>query len=137
MLLTGMLRWSVWSNIRRASNKGVEGNLKGDGSLLGSKYNIGHCYYRYKTAKTKHRVLLLFTKTNCSILPSYMLIIFQLSLYFVSFPFLLFCIVILLPSSMLCNCEVLIDKPVLLFIRYHEEKGKHEEKADCYMLQNR
>ena len=38
MLLTGMLRWSVWQNLRRASNKGVDGNLKGDGSLLGSKY---------------------------------------------------------------------------------------------------
>lgn len=41
MLLTGMLRWSVWSNLRRASNKGVEGNLKGDGSLLGSVFLLG------------------------------------------------------------------------------------------------
>ncbi|XP_069977491.1 peroxiredoxin-like 2A [Penaeus vannamei] len=35
MLLTGMLRWSVWNNIMRANKKGVEGNLKGDGTLLG------------------------------------------------------------------------------------------------------
>lgn len=37
MMVMGMLRWSVWSNLRRASSKGVDGNLKGDGSLLGSK----------------------------------------------------------------------------------------------------
>lgn len=45
MLVTGMLRWSVWSNLMRASNKGVEGNLKGDGSLLGSECNLHyvHC----------------------------------------------------------------------------------------------
>ncbi|KAK4320144.1 hypothetical protein Pmani_008979 [Petrolisthes manimaculis] len=41
MLLTGMLRWSVWSNIRRANNKGVDGNLKGDGTLLGSVFLVG------------------------------------------------------------------------------------------------
>lgn len=41
MLLTGMLRWSVWNNIMRANKKGVEGNLKGDGTLLGSVFLIG------------------------------------------------------------------------------------------------
>ncbi|XP_042233378.1 peroxiredoxin-like 2A [Homarus americanus] len=41
MLLTGMLRWSVWSNIIRANKKGVEGNMKGDGSLLGSLFLLG------------------------------------------------------------------------------------------------
>lgn len=41
MLLTGMLRWSVWQNIMRVNKKGVEGNLKGDGSLLGSVFLIG------------------------------------------------------------------------------------------------
>lgn len=41
MLVTGMLRWSVWQNIRRATSKGVEGNLKGDGSLLGSVFLLG------------------------------------------------------------------------------------------------
>ncbi|KAG0722015.1 Redox-regulatory protein FAM213A [Chionoecetes opilio] len=41
MLLTGMLRLSVWQNLRRASSKGVEGNLKGDGSLLGSVFLLG------------------------------------------------------------------------------------------------
>lgn len=38
MMLTGMLRWSVWSNIRRANSKGMDGNLKGDGTLLGSEF---------------------------------------------------------------------------------------------------
>lgn len=41
MLLTGMLRWSVWMNIMRANKKGVEGNLNGDGTLLGSVFLIG------------------------------------------------------------------------------------------------
>jgi len=41
MLLTGMLRWSVWKNIMRAKEKGIEGNLKGDGTLLGSVFLIG------------------------------------------------------------------------------------------------
>ncbi|KAK8401824.1 hypothetical protein O3P69_001137 [Scylla paramamosain] len=41
MMVTGMLRWSVWQNLRRATSKGVEGNLKGDGSLLGSVFLLG------------------------------------------------------------------------------------------------
>lgn len=41
MLLTGMLRWSVWQNIMRANKKGVDGNLKGDGTLLGSVFLLG------------------------------------------------------------------------------------------------
>lgn len=41
MLVTGLLRWSVWQNMRRANQKGVEGNLKGDGTLLGSVFLIG------------------------------------------------------------------------------------------------
>lgn len=41
MLLTGMLRWSVWSNIMRANKKGVDGDFKGDGSLLGSVFVLG------------------------------------------------------------------------------------------------
>uniref|UniRef100_A0A0P4WQW8 Peroxiredoxin-like 2A n=1 Tax=Scylla olivacea TaxID=85551 RepID=A0A0P4WQW8_SCYOL len=41
MMVTGMLRWSVWQNMRRATSKGVEGNLKGDGSLLGSVFLLG------------------------------------------------------------------------------------------------
>jgi len=41
MLLTGMVRWSVWKNIFRANAKGVQGNLKGDGTLLGSVFLIG------------------------------------------------------------------------------------------------
>ncbi|MPC39215.1 Redox-regulatory protein FAM213A [Portunus trituberculatus] len=40
-VVTGMLRWSVWQNIRRATSKGVEGNLKGDGTLLGSVFLLG------------------------------------------------------------------------------------------------
>ena len=42
MLLKGMLRWSVWKNIMRANSKGVEGNLKGDGTLLGGYDTL--CY---------------------------------------------------------------------------------------------
>ena len=34
-LFMGMLRVGVWSNILRANKKNIEGNLKGDGSLLG------------------------------------------------------------------------------------------------------
>lgn len=41
MLLTGMLRWSVWQNIMRANKKGIDGNLAGDGTLLGGVYLIG------------------------------------------------------------------------------------------------
>jgi len=41
MSLTGLMRPSVWKNMSRAKSKGVKGNLKGDGTLLGSVFLIG------------------------------------------------------------------------------------------------
>ncbi|CAL4123055.1 unnamed protein product [Meganyctiphanes norvegica] len=40
-LIMGLLRFSVWQNGARVKSKGIEGNLKGDGSLLGGVYLIG------------------------------------------------------------------------------------------------
>jgi len=39
--LTSMFRSSVWKNIFRARGKGVEGNMKGEGRLLGGVFVIG------------------------------------------------------------------------------------------------
>jgi len=41
MFLSGFVRPSVWMSIRRASQKGVDGNLKGEGRLLGGVFVIG------------------------------------------------------------------------------------------------
>lgn len=34
-LLKGLFSWDMWSRIRQAKNAGVEGNLKGEGRILG------------------------------------------------------------------------------------------------------
>ena len=39
--LLGFLRVDVWMNIYKSKQKGNEGNLKGDGTLLGGVYVIG------------------------------------------------------------------------------------------------
>ncbi|XP_076440496.1 peroxiredoxin-like 2A [Babylonia areolata] len=41
MFLSGFLRATVWSNIRRNRNKGVDGNLDGEGRLLGGVFVLG------------------------------------------------------------------------------------------------
>lgn len=41
MLLSGFMRASVWSNILRNRQKGVEGNLDGEGRLLGGVFVVG------------------------------------------------------------------------------------------------
>lgn len=41
MMWSGLLRWSVISNILRTRDLGVEGNLKGEGRILGSVFVIG------------------------------------------------------------------------------------------------
>lgn len=41
MFLSGFIRPSVWSAIFRARGKGIEGNLKGEGRLLGGVFVIG------------------------------------------------------------------------------------------------
>jgi len=40
-LIMGLLRYGVWQSGARAKSKGIEGNLKGDGTLLGGVYLIG------------------------------------------------------------------------------------------------
>ena len=37
MLLLGFMRVGVWTSIFRAKKKNIDGNLKGDGTLLGGK----------------------------------------------------------------------------------------------------
>jgi len=41
MGLWGFLRWDVWMNVIKSVKTGNEGNLKGDGTLLGGVYVIG------------------------------------------------------------------------------------------------
>jgi len=41
MGMSGFLRLSVWTNIFRARGKQVEGNMKGEGRLLGGVFVIG------------------------------------------------------------------------------------------------
>lgn len=41
MFLSGFLRLSVWTSIFRAKNKGVSGNMDGEGRLLGGLFVIG------------------------------------------------------------------------------------------------
>jgi hypothetical protein len=41
MFLSGFIRPSVWSSIFRARGKGVEGNMKGEGRLLGGLFVVG------------------------------------------------------------------------------------------------
>lgn len=41
MFLTGLLRPSVWKSAFRARGKGIEGNLKGEGRLLGGVFVVG------------------------------------------------------------------------------------------------
>lgn len=41
MFLSGFIRPSVWSSIFRAQGKGVEGNMKGEGRLLGGLFVLG------------------------------------------------------------------------------------------------
>lgn len=41
MFLSGFMRPSVWSSMFRASRAGVEGNLKGEGRLLGGVFVLG------------------------------------------------------------------------------------------------
>lgn len=41
MFLSGFLRASVWSNIMRNWKKGVDGNLEGEGRLLGGLFVVG------------------------------------------------------------------------------------------------
>lgn len=41
MFLSGFLRPSVWLSIFRASQKGIPGNLEGEGRLLGGVFVIG------------------------------------------------------------------------------------------------
>jgi len=41
MLLLGFLRFDTWMNIYRSKQLGTEGNLKGDGTLLGAVYVLG------------------------------------------------------------------------------------------------
>ena len=43
MFLSGLVRPSVWSAVFRARGKGIQGNLEGEGRLLGG--NNGFCYY--------------------------------------------------------------------------------------------
>lgn len=50
MFLSGFVRPSVWMSIFRANKKGIEGNLKGEGRLLGgtvpffNKGSSNKCY---------------------------------------------------------------------------------------------
>jgi len=39
---SGFLRWGVWANIYRSNRAGFEGNLKGEGRLLGGLFVIGN-----------------------------------------------------------------------------------------------
>jgi len=39
---SGFLRWGVWTNIYRSNRAGFEGNLKGEGRLLGGLFVIGN-----------------------------------------------------------------------------------------------
>lgn len=41
MFLSGFIRPSVWSSIFRAQGKGIEGNMKGEGRLLGGVFVVG------------------------------------------------------------------------------------------------
>lgn len=41
MLITGFLRWSVYQQIFATKSKNVDGNLKGDGTLLGGVFVLG------------------------------------------------------------------------------------------------
>ncbi|PFX28065.1 Redox-regulatory protein FAM213A [Stylophora pistillata] len=41
MFLSGFLRPSVWKSLFRARGKGIEGNLKGEGRLLGGVFVVG------------------------------------------------------------------------------------------------
>lgn len=41
MFLSGFFRYSVWKSIFRARSKGVEGNLVGEGRLLGGVFVVG------------------------------------------------------------------------------------------------
>lgn len=41
MFLSGFVRPSVWSSIFRARGKGVDGDLEGEGRLLGGVFVIG------------------------------------------------------------------------------------------------
>jgi hypothetical protein len=41
MFLTGIVRPSVWSNIFRARGKGIDGDLEGEGRLLGGVFVVG------------------------------------------------------------------------------------------------
>jgi len=41
MLLLGFLRFDTYMNIYRSRQMGTEGNLKGDGTILGAVYVIG------------------------------------------------------------------------------------------------
>lgn len=41
MGLIGFFRVEHWLNIKRTSEKGIQGNLKGDGTLLGGVFVIG------------------------------------------------------------------------------------------------
>lgn len=41
MFLSGFLRPSVWKSSFRARGKGIEGNLKGEGRLLGGVFVVG------------------------------------------------------------------------------------------------
>lgn len=39
--LIGLFRLEHWLNVKRTSDKGISGNLKGDGTLLGGVFVIG------------------------------------------------------------------------------------------------
>lgn len=41
MFLSGFIRPSVWSAIFRARGKGIDGNMKGEGRLLGGVFVVG------------------------------------------------------------------------------------------------
>lgn len=41
MLLSGFMRWSVLSNMIRNMKLGIDGNMKGEGRILGSVFVIG------------------------------------------------------------------------------------------------
>ena len=41
LYLSGLLRPSVWKSEFRARGKGIEGNLKGEGRLLGGVFVVG------------------------------------------------------------------------------------------------
>uniref|UniRef100_A0A0B7B8W8 Peroxiredoxin-like 2A n=1 Tax=Arion vulgaris TaxID=1028688 RepID=A0A0B7B8W8_9EUPU len=41
MMFSGFLRWSVWQKIIQNRRAGVEGNMKGEGRILGGVFVIG------------------------------------------------------------------------------------------------